>query len=64
MGSRTCIGKNSSLIEMNKFIPQLMRDFNLELASPNKEWRLITLGLSSSSVSEQRSCGGNSEVEP
>ncbi|TGO56932.1 hypothetical protein BOTNAR_0212g00080 [Botryotinia narcissicola] len=31
MGSRTCIGKNISLLEMNKLIPQLVRRFDFEL---------------------------------
>jgi len=31
MGSRTCIGKNISLMEMNKFIPQLLRTFDFQL---------------------------------
>ncbi|KAF5875927.1 putative cytochrome p450 pisatin protein [Botrytis fragariae] len=31
MGSRTCVGKNISLLEMNKLIPQLVRRFDFEL---------------------------------
>ena len=31
MGSRTCIGKNTSLLEMSKLVPQLVRNFNFEL---------------------------------
>ncbi|KAF7898938.1 uncharacterized protein EAF01_008151 [Botrytis porri] len=31
MGSRTCIGKNISLLEINKLIPQLVRRFDFEL---------------------------------
>jgi cytochrome P450 len=31
MGSRTCIGKNISLLEMSKLVPQLARNFNFEL---------------------------------
>ncbi|TGO13465.1 hypothetical protein BTUL_0069g00320 [Botrytis tulipae] len=31
MGSRTCIGKNISLLEMNKLVPQLVRRFDFEL---------------------------------
>ncbi|KAM3077369.1 hypothetical protein ACMFMG_006719 [Clarireedia jacksonii] len=31
MGSRTCIGKNIGLLEMNKLIPQLVRRFDFEL---------------------------------
>ncbi|KAF7960128.1 hypothetical protein EAE96_001727 [Botrytis aclada] len=33
MGSRTCIGKNISLLEINKLIPQLVRRFDFELDS-------------------------------
>ncbi|KAF8853739.1 putative cytochrome P450 pisatin demethylase [Acephala macrosclerotiorum] len=36
-GSRTCIGKNISLMEMGKIIPQLLREFEIELV--NEEWR-------------------------
>ncbi|RHZ65482.1 cytochrome P450 [Aspergillus thermomutatus] len=38
-GSRTCIGKNISLIEMHKIIPQLLREFEIRLRSPEKEWK-------------------------
>lgn len=31
MGSRTCIGKNISLLEMSKLVPQLVRKFNFVL---------------------------------
>ncbi|KAK6609525.1 cytochrome p450 pisatin [Botrytis cinerea] len=31
MGSRTCIGKNISLLELSKLIPQLVRRFDFEL---------------------------------
>jgi cytochrome P450 len=31
MGSRTCVGKNISLLEMSKLIPQLVRKFDFEL---------------------------------
>lgn len=31
MGSRTCIGKNISLLEISKLIPQLVRGFDFEL---------------------------------
>jgi cytochrome P450 len=41
MGSRTCIGKNISLLEMSKLIPQLLRrfDFVLDEELRNSEWR-------------------------
>ncbi|KAK2051346.1 cytochrome P450 [Colletotrichum caudatum] len=38
-GSRTCIGKNISLMEMGKFIPQLLRNFHIEWASDQPEWK-------------------------
>ncbi|KAH7371279.1 cytochrome P450 [Pyrenochaeta sp. MPI-SDFR-AT-0127] len=37
-GSRSCIGKNISLSEIYKLIPQLLRSFHLELLEPDKEW--------------------------
>ncbi|KAF5636266.1 pisatin demethylase cytochrome P450 [Fusarium tjaetaba] len=37
-GSRTCIGKNISLMEMGKLIPQLFRHFDIEWASEQSEW--------------------------
>lgn len=39
-GSRTCIGKNISLMEMNKVIPQLLREYTVELTHPEKEWKI------------------------
>ncbi|KAL4746079.1 hypothetical protein BDW72DRAFT_185667 [Aspergillus terricola var. indicus] len=38
-GSRTCVGKNISLIEMHKIIPQLLRDFTFRLHRPGEEWK-------------------------
>ncbi|KAJ5153212.1 uncharacterized protein N7482_009690 [Penicillium canariense] len=37
-GSGTCIGKNISLSEIYELIPQLLRDFQLRLVDPGKEW--------------------------
>ncbi|KAH7091419.1 pisatin demethylase [Paraphoma chrysanthemicola] len=39
-GARTCIGKNVSYLEMYKLIPALLNDFDIELAYPDKEWKL------------------------
>ncbi|TVY12611.1 Pisatin demethylase [Lachnellula arida] len=41
MGSRTCIGKNVSLLEMSKLIPQLIRtfDFQLEESLLGRGWQ-------------------------
>ncbi|OCL14764.1 putative cytochrome P450 pisatin demethylase [Glonium stellatum] len=38
-GSRTCIGKNISLMEMTKIIPQLLREFEVTLTYPDREWK-------------------------
>ena len=37
-GSRTCIGKNISLLEMSKIVPLLLREYKISLAHPEKEW--------------------------
>ncbi|CAI9627180.1 unnamed protein product [Alternaria burnsii] len=39
-GSRTCIGKHISLLEMSKIVPQLLWKFEFQLAHPEKEWTL------------------------
>jgi cytochrome P450 len=39
-GSRTCVGKYISLIEMQKIVPQLLREFEVRLADPEREWKL------------------------
>lgn len=39
-GSRTCLGKHISLIEIHKIVPQLLRTFQVELTYPNKEWHI------------------------
>ncbi|KAE8423593.1 cytochrome P450 [Aspergillus pseudocaelatus] len=41
-GSRTCIGKNISIMEMGKLIPQLVRHFDIKWASDSSEWRVET----------------------
>ncbi|KAL9619120.1 MAG: hypothetical protein Q9160_006209 [Pyrenula sp. 1 TL-2023] len=38
-GPRTCIGRNISLSEIYKLIPQLVRLFHFRLEDPNKEWK-------------------------
>lgn len=37
-GSRTCIGKHVSMIEIQKVVPQLLREFEIKLHAPEKEW--------------------------
>ncbi|OZJ06559.1 hypothetical protein BZG36_00480 [Bifiguratus adelaidae] len=44
-GSRTCIGKNISLLEMSKLIPELVRYFDFELDPSLKEGELTTLNM-------------------
>ncbi|KAJ4154034.1 hypothetical protein LMH87_010498 [Akanthomyces muscarius] len=39
-GTRTCIGKNISLMEMGKFVPQIFRHFQIEWKAPSPEWNL------------------------
>ncbi|KAF4997961.1 hypothetical protein FGRMN_3481 [Fusarium graminum] len=40
LGSRTCIGRHVSLLEMSKLIPRSIRDFNFELdpSLKNEDW--------------------------
>jgi cytochrome P450 len=40
-GARTCLGKNISLMEMSKLVPQLLRRYHIKLADPNAEWELF-----------------------
>ncbi len=39
-GTRTCLGKNISLIEIYKVIPSLLLRFEIRLTDPSKEWTL------------------------
>jgi cytochrome P450 len=41
-GNRTCVGKYISLIEMQKIVPQLLREFEVKLADPQKEWKVTS----------------------
>ncbi|KAI0890857.1 cytochrome P450 [Annulohypoxylon nitens] len=38
-GAHVCIGRNLALLEINKVIPRLLRDFEFELAYPGRELR-------------------------
>ncbi|KAL4878051.1 cytochrome P450 [Aspergillus karnatakaensis] len=40
-GSRICIGKNISMMEMSKVIPQLFREFDITLAAPRKDLEIL-----------------------
>jgi cytochrome P450 len=42
-GSRTCMGKNASLTEMTKLIPQLLREYEVMLVDPSKEWKTMNV---------------------
>ncbi|KAF3765993.1 cytochrome P450 [Cryphonectria parasitica EP155] len=37
LGSRTCIGRHISILEISKLVPRLLRDFAFELARPGEE---------------------------
>ncbi|KAF4157701.1 hypothetical protein CNMCM8927_007288 [Aspergillus lentulus] len=37
-GARTCIGKNISLLEMYKVLPQILREFNIEISEDTMPW--------------------------
>ena len=39
-GTRTCLGRNISHLEMSKIIPALLRQYDFELSDPTKEWKL------------------------
>lgn len=39
-GSRRCIGRNISLLEMQKVVPQLFREYHIQLTYPDKEWHV------------------------
>lgn len=39
-GSRSCMGKNVSLLEMNKLVPQLLRHFRISLVDKDKELKV------------------------
>lgn len=45
-GSRSCLGKNVSLLEMNKLIPQLLRRYEFSLINPEREWTVETYWFS------------------
>ena len=39
-GSRKCPGRHTSWVEMHKVIPQLFREYEVELTRPDKEWQV------------------------
>ncbi|KAF8862114.1 cytochrome P450 oxidoreductase [Acephala macrosclerotiorum] len=40
MGSKECLGKSISYLEMYKLIPTILRRYTLSLADPEKEWKI------------------------
>ncbi|KPI37028.1 Pisatin demethylase [Cyphellophora attinorum] len=40
-GTRTCIGKNISLLELYKVIPAIIQMFDVSLVKPKDEWRTV-----------------------
>lgn len=38
LGSRTCIGRHISHLEMSKLLPQIIRNYDFELESPTRPW--------------------------
>lgn len=38
LGSRTCIGRHISILEISKLMPRLLRDFEFKLERPDEEW--------------------------
>lgn len=41
-GSHLCIGRNLALLEMNKVLPRLLRDYDLELVHPDRPLKANT----------------------
>ncbi|KAF7557897.1 hypothetical protein G7Z17_g278 [Cylindrodendrum hubeiense] len=41
-GPRACVGKNLALVEMYKFLSQLLRDFDVEIVNTAKPWNIKT----------------------
>lgn len=41
--TRGCIGKNISLSELHRLVPDLLRNFELELVEKHKDWKTLDL---------------------
>jgi cytochrome P450 len=39
LGSRSCVGKHISILEISKLIPRLLREFDFELEKPHHDWQ-------------------------
>ncbi|KGO45881.1 Cytochrome P450, E-class, group I [Penicillium expansum] len=46
-GARSCLGKNIALVEINLYVVQLLRHFELEIANPSQPWKIHTCWSSS-----------------
>lgn len=40
-GKRTCLGRNIAMLELTKVVPALLLRYEMKLAEPEKEWRVI-----------------------
>lgn len=40
-GKRTCLGRNIAMLELLKVVPALLLRYEMKLATPDKEWKLI-----------------------
>lgn len=40
-GKRTCLGRNIAMLELLKLIPALVMRYDMELAHPEREWKII-----------------------
>jgi len=40
-GARSCIGKNISMMEMHKVLPELFRRFDVRLSHPDRPWKEV-----------------------
>ncbi|KAF4550341.1 Cytochrome P450-like protein 23 [Elsinoe fawcettii] len=41
-GPRMCIGRNIALVEVYKFVAQLVRNFDVEIVNPEQPWRVVS----------------------
>ena len=40
-GKRTCLGRNIAMLELTKLVPALLMRYQMALADPKREWKLI-----------------------
>ncbi|KAF2818629.1 cytochrome P450 [Ophiobolus disseminans] len=41
LGSRTCLGRHISTLEMSKLVPEIVKNFDLTLGMPKEEWKTV-----------------------